>query len=136
MRSMRLALAALRMTAGIMLCSLACATGEAADIETAFGSFGTQWIATLNASASKKISCQEVSGSYVAQYTSYTLPSEITVKHTGHAASPYVGVLKYEQQNCSCRAESSAMAMSGPFDCRTVCPVTAIFLYKDGKWQY
>lgn len=129
-------LAAFWIAACILLCSLACFAGEAADIETSFRSFGEQWIATLNASAAKKVSCHEVDGKYMAEYTSYTQPCEITVKQTGQKASPYVGVLKYQQQTCSCGARTSTAALQGPFSCSMVCPVTAIFLYQNGKWQY
>jgi len=133
---MRQLLVALWLTSSILFCSLACAAGEAADIEAAFGSFGAQWIAILNASAATKMSCQEVDGRYVAEYTSYTQPCEMTVKHTGQPASPYVGVLTYQQQSCRCGAGTSTAALQGPFACSAVCPVTAIFLYKNGKWQY
>jgi hypothetical protein len=133
---MRRAFAVLVFAACIVLCSLVCCAAEAADIESSFRSFGDQWIAVLNASAAKKVSCREVDGKHMAEYTSYSQPSELTVRQTGQQASPYVGVLKYQQQACSCRAITAEAALKGPFSCSVVCPVTAIFLYKNGQWQY
>lgn len=53
------------------------------------------------------------------------------LKPTGSAVAPFVGILSYTEETYVCTNE-------GALDCKLLesSPVTEIFPYKEGRWQY
>lgn len=64
-------------------------------------------------------------------YRNYTDDFTVELRPTGHASSPYVGILRYNEQIFSCRdIKTNDCTMSSQI------PVTEIFRYQDGRWVY
>jgi hypothetical protein len=79
---------------------------------------------------------KDLQGLYCATYRVIARDTEREVKATGDKASPYVGVLKYEEHTYASHAGSAELAQQGPFECEKQVVVTEIFRYSCGKWQY
>lgn len=64
-------------------------------------------------------------------YRGYGDEYSVELRPTGHARTPYVGLLRYTEHVYSCEtvdAESCRIASS--------VPVTEIFRYRNGRWSY
>jgi hypothetical protein len=64
-------------------------------------------------------------------YRDYDEDFAIQMKPTGNAASPFVGILSYTENVYVCRGPTRD-------DCELVesSPITEIFPFRDGRWQY
>ena len=61
-------------------------------------------------------------------YKGYGDDFSIELRPTGHASAPYIGLLRYEEHVYSCVGGSCSVASTSP--------VTEIFRFQNGKWQY
>ena len=61
-------------------------------------------------------------------YTGYGDDYRMELKPTGHAAAPYVGILRYQQLRCADAARTCKVAGRSP--------VTEIFRFQNGRWVY
>ena len=67
----------------------------------------------------------------VVTYRDYGDEFTVELRPTGHAAAPYVGILRYNEQIFSCAevaGENCTLSSS--------IPVTEIFRYQGGRWIY
>ena len=117
--------------------------GVAADdeeVKKAFDVFQNDWIAKLNQHGEvgeDKIKVErDPQGRYRASYRAIAKDRQCEVKATGDKASPYVGVLKYEEQTFVSTADTPELARLGPFTCEKEVAVSEIFRYSKGKWLY
>jgi hypothetical protein len=117
-----------------------CSAADDEAVKKAFEVFQNDWIAKMNHHGEfgkDKIKVEKDSqGRYCAVYRLIAKDTESEVKPTGDKASPYVGVLKYEEQTYANRADSPELAKQGPFECEKQVLVTEIFRYAGGKWLY
>jgi hypothetical protein len=116
------------------------AAEDQAAVTKAFEVFQQEWLIKLNQHGDygwEKIKMETDSqGRHCASYRILTKGLESEVKATGDKGSPYVGVLKYEEQTYASRADTPDLAKQGPFECEKALVVTEIFRYSGGKWLY
>jgi hypothetical protein len=116
------------------------AADDQAAVTKAFEVFQQEWLIKLNQHGDygwEKIKVeQDAEGRHCASYRILTKGLESEVKATGDKGSPYVGVLKYEEQTYASRAATPDLARQGPFECEKALVVTEIFRYSGGKWLY
>ncbi|NNL66142.1 MAG: hypothetical protein HKP30_07870 [Myxococcales bacterium] len=64
-------------------------------------------------------------------YRGYSDDYHVELRPTGHPSAPYVGLLRYTELVYSCRTVAAK-------DCSVASsvPVTEIFRYQDGRWNY
>ncbi|MCU0572773.1 MAG: hypothetical protein MUF52_13950 [Syntrophobacteraceae bacterium] len=117
--------------------------GVAADdeeVKKAFDVFQNDWIAKLNQHGEvgeDKIKVErDPQGRYRASYRAIARDRQYEVKATGDKNSPYVGVLKYEEQTFVSTADTPELARLGPFACEKEVVISEIFRYSKGKWLY
>jgi len=104
----------------------------------ALETFVRDWIGEMNREANK----QRTGGRFLVPaptsdepeiftYTEYSKDYDVEMKETGSAAAPYVGILKYIEHTYTCRGPART-------DCELVesSPITEIFPFKNGRWQY
>ena len=75
-------------------------------------------------------------GQYVATYRLIAPAEGSEVKATGDKFSPFVGLMKYEEQTFQSRADTPELAKKGPFKCEKEVIITEIFRYSKGKWVF
>jgi hypothetical protein len=116
------------------------AADDEAAVKKAFEVFQGEWLNNLNRHGDyglEKLKVEkEAQGRYTAVYRVLTESVESEVKATGDKRSPYVGVLKYEEQTYASHADTPELAKEGPFQCERTVVVTEIFPYSRGKWLY
>lgn len=99
-----------------------------------FGQFAKSWMAQMEkrerANRSKPTLEQKGSRTF-ATYTGYAPDYKVEVHATGDRTSPYVGVLRYEEQLYTCRDETTRKCSLS-----SSTPVTEVFPYRDGAWKY
>jgi hypothetical protein len=119
---------------GALVCSGAAGASEPAAIapsdpgleraESSFEAFAEDWMKKMEA-AEAHAKRQAGGGAY----RGYDGAFKIELKPTGSAAAPYVGLLRYQEQQCA--------AGSGPA-CKvtSTTQVTEIFRFQGGRWVY
>lgn len=123
-------LALLLLCCAVRLCEAAGAAGP----QGAFERFCQNRIQCMQRSGTATVQCRKTGTGYTAEYAQTGTSFETQVKRTGRVATPYIGILKYREKNYVCTAATAAAARQGPFTCSSECPVTEIFIYKNGKW--
>ena len=117
-----------------------CSAADDEAVKKAFEVFQSDWIVKLNHHGqfgTDKIKVEkDPQGRYCATYRVIAKDTESEVKATGDKASPYVGVLKYEEHTYASCADSPELAKQGPFECERQRAITEIFRYSGGKWHY
>ena len=96
-----------------------------------FQHFAQAWMGKfkqLEAENRRKPQVQAASGGTTTTYRGYGDDFSIELRATGHAAAPYIGLLRYQELLYSCVQESCSVASTAP--------VTEIFRFQNGKWQY
>jgi hypothetical protein len=110
------------------------------EAKQSFEVFKEAWLGKLNQHGEygwEKIKVeQESQDSCAARYKIITRATDSEVKATGDKLTPFVGILKYEEQTYICRASTSELAKQGPFTCEREVVITEIFRYANGKWLY
>jgi len=109
-------------------------------IEQAFDVFAKRWLSELSESAKpdrdqrRFLTPAKPGGTAGAQ--TYTFRKSdgnyvIQTKETGNASAPFIGILSYTESVYVCKDPARE-------DCELVesSPITEIFPYRDGRWQY
>jgi hypothetical protein len=106
-------------------------------IEQIFAKFARDWLGSLSREAARPengvrfLKPKAPGQPEQFTYRDYDEDFAIQMKPTGDAASPFVGILSYTENVYVC---------SGPTrdDCELVesSPITEIFPFRDGRWQY
>jgi hypothetical protein len=105
-----------------------------AEAKSAFELHAKSWMADLEKSEAenrRKAPVYGVADEAVIRFDGYGDEYETQVKATGHAAAPYVGILRYRENLYTClRNDASRCTVT-----RSV-PVSEIFSFKNGRWTY
>jgi len=102
--------------------------------ETAFEGFTSDWMAKVRALEQRhrtNPTIKQGASDPVVTYRGYGDDYTVELRPTGNARAPYVGLLRYTEHVYSCRdveAERCTVASS--------VPVTEIFRYQNGRWNY
>lgn len=115
------------------------AAEESQEVEASFKLFNQQWMEHLYAREKKSkanISCKKVKDCFVAEYIGYSRIYSGRTKKTGSKVTPYIGILNYQEQTFVSKAGTYEEAINGQFKLLYECPVTEIFSFSRGKWQY
>lgn len=116
------------------------AAADEAAVKKAFEVFQEEWLNKLNRHGDyglEKLKVEKDSqGRDTALYRVLTKSLESEVKATGDKRSPYIGVLKYEEQTFASHADTQEMAKQGPFECERIVVVTEVFRYSNGEWLH
>lgn len=105
-------------------------------IEQSFQTFCRGWLDASHKYNDKALAWQHINGAYEATFTKCSSDYQFYVKKTESAAAPFIGVLKYREYNCV--ASTPCLNQQSNHLVRVVdeCPVTEIFMFKNGQWQY
>jgi hypothetical protein len=97
-----------------------------------FTKFAQSWMEKVQRMAKdQKPTARPGASNTMLTYRDYTDDFTVELRPTGHASSPYVGILRYNEQIFSCRdVKTNDCTMSSQI------PVTEIFRYQDGRWVY
>jgi hypothetical protein len=106
-------------------------------IEQAFTGFARDWLGSLSREAAEpengvRFLAPKAPGQpQPFTYRDYDGDFAIQMERTGNAASPFVGILSYTENVYVCRGPTRD-------DCELVesSPITEIFPFRDGRWQY
>jgi hypothetical protein len=106
-------------------------------IEQAFTKFARSWLGSLSREAPAPGNGRRFLAPNAPEeqepytYRDYGEDFAIRMKPTGNAASPFVGILSYTENVYVCRGPTRD-------DCELVesSPITEIFPFRDGRWQY
>lgn len=100
--------------------------------KASFTKFARSWMEKVQRlAAEEKATLQPGPNNTTVTYRSYDDDFDVELRPTGHAAAPWVGILRYQEQVYSC---SDMAANNCTLSSRT--PVTEIFRYQDGRWVY
>ncbi len=113
------------------------ATEDEAQAKSSFVVFQQEWMKKVNSYGDYGQHNVKVEtdgqGRYVASYRLIVPAEGSEVKSTGDKVSPYVGVVKYEEQTFTSRADTSELAKQGPFKVEKEVIITEIFRYYKGE---
>ena len=102
--------------------------------ESSFQEFARSWMARaheLEAKARQRPKVAAGAREPVLTYRGYGDDYSVELRPTGHAVSPFVGLLRYTEHLYTCEsAESERCSIASSV------PVTEIFRYQDGRWDY
>jgi hypothetical protein len=95
-----------------------------------FTKFAQAWMEKVQRMADGQMpTAHKASTGSQVTYRDYTDDFTVELRPTGHAAAPYVGILRYREQIFSCRnLATNDCALSSQI------PVTEIFRYQGGRW--
>ncbi len=98
-----------------------------AKMEESFRSFSGGWMQKL-----ERAQAQNHAKAPSGRYKGYEPDFKIQLKPTGHAAAPYVGILRYREltYDCSKRVAGGACAVASSSG------VMEIFRFQGGRWVY
>jgi hypothetical protein len=102
--------------------------------ESSFEEFAEDWMAKVRALEQKHRSnptIKQGASEPLVTYRGYGEGYSVELRPTGNARAPYVGLLRYTEHVYSCRdmdVDSCTVA--------STVPVTEIFRYQDGRWNY
>ncbi len=100
----------------------------------AFGEFAHSWMSDMEQRETtnrSKPTIKRAAGGAFASYTGYSSDWDVEVHATGDQNSPFVGILRYEEQRFTCKDQTtSKCSVSGST------PVTEVFPYRNGRWKY
>ena len=106
-------------------------------IEQTFTKFARGWLGSLSREAPRPgngmrfLAPKSPGQPEPFTYRDYDEDFAIQMRPTGNAASPFVGILRYTENVYLCRGPTRD-------DCELVesSPITEIFPFRDGRWQY
>jgi hypothetical protein len=113
---------------------------DEATARKAFITFEAEWLKKVNfygdyGQHNVKVE-KDDQGRYCASYRVIAPAEGSEVKSTGVKASPFVGLLHYEEQTFASRADTPEQARQGPFQVEKEVLITEIFRYSNGKWVF
>jgi hypothetical protein len=96
--------------------------------QQAFDTFAKEWMAKMEAAGRQNA---KKSGGSASTLRGYSKEWTTEIKPTGSTSAPYVGLLRYVEEERSCK-DAALM------DCRVTSTtgVTEIFRFQGGKWVY
>jgi len=104
------------------------------DAESAFEQHARRWMASLEeneAENRRTAPVYQLAAEPVIRFDGYEDEYETTVKATGHAGAPFVGILRYQEVLYTClQSDATRCTVS-----RAV-PVSEIFSFRNGRWKY
>lgn len=109
-------------------------TGQDSSAFRAFGKFAKSWMADMEQREKRnraRPTVQKQGSRPYASYTGYAPEWDVEVHATGDANSPYVGVLRYHEQNFTCQDKTTRTCSVS-----SSTPVTEVFPYRNGAWKY
>lgn len=125
---------------GVMVlvsCAVLYAADEAQEVEMSFQRFSHQWMQHhYNREKKANLVCKKVKDYFVAEYTGYSRSYSSKTKRTDYKETPYIGVLSYRELKYVNKAGTYEEAINGKFQLLQECPVTEIFSFSGGTWQY
>ena len=92
--------------------------------EASFHDFAEEWMRKME-SAEAHARKQAAGGAY----RGYADGFKVELKPTGSTAAPYVGLLRYQENQCAAGSESACKVTS-------TTAVTEIFRFQGGRWVY
>ena len=99
-----------------------------------FDAFAQRWmdrVHRLEAHHRKKPTVSEGSNGPLVTYRGYGEGYSVELRPTGNARAPYVGLLRYTEHVYSC-----SDLEAGRCSVASTVPVTEIFRYQNGRWNY
>ena len=121
-------------TAALASSPAALAKPAQARAEASFHRFVARWMQKVHALEQEhreKPTVKAGASRPLVTYRGYGDEYSVELRATGHANTPYVGLLRYTEHVYSCEtveAESCRIASS--------VPVTEVFRYRNGRWTY
>ncbi len=126
---------------------LGCAYGlgfaqDEAQIQQKFEAFEKVWLQKLNeqgkyGQANMRIEKGAGGGAlYAARYDVIKERASRNIEKTSNAATPYVGVMRYEIWTCSAFGKTPEEAKAGKFECELTSHIREIFRYNGKEWVY
>lgn len=112
----------------------ALANDAEARAHASFSRFADEWMAKVQRSVAEAKANPTVrpgASAPMITYRSYGDDYSVELRPTGHANAPYVGILRYREQLHSC-SDANATECS----VTSTVPVTEIFRYQNGRWDY
>jgi len=110
-------------------------SGEAAQ---KFVTFCEVWLKTLTKNyihTANNVEIVDKDGKYVARYTAIDMSSvKIELKESAYDHTPFVGLLKYSEQQMEAAGDTPAAAKAGKFAAAKRIGVTEIFRYTKDHW--
>ena len=105
-----------------------------ADAKGSFEQHARSWMANLERSEARNrqnAPVYSVAQEAVIRFDGYSNEYETQVKATGEASAPFVGILRYKENVYTClRDDESRCTVTSSV------PVSEIFSYKNGRWDY
>lgn len=101
---------------------------------SAFQRHAKSWMADLEKNEARNRSAApvySVANEVVIRFDGYGDEFETQVKATGHAQTPFVGILRYKENVYTCLRDDEQRCTVT----RSV-PVSEIFSYRNGRWTY
>jgi len=96
-----------------------------AQAQRSFDAFAQSWMAKLERHATDG----RQGGGH--GYRAYTKEWQTELRPTGHKVAPWVGLLRYGEENYSCgNGKAASCSLS------STTPVMEIFRFQDGRWVY
>lgn len=105
--------------------ALAGAPSSDPEAKASFERFSRDWMGKMQRAGDANRANAARTGS---GYTDYGDDYRVELKSTGHAAAPYVGILRYQQFKCATSTPNCEGARRSP--------VTEIFRFQNGRWVY
>lgn len=137
-RGLRIPLAAVLVLPLLLAGHVALAAGPSAAAPTpdrakaSLDQFADQWMAKMGKleAANREQASHQPAGAPV-KYRAYGSNYTTELKPTGSKQAPYVGLIRYEEREVSCKDKSQK-------DCQVSdrMPVTEIFRFQNGHWIY
>ncbi len=128
--------AALLLTAAPIIADDVAAIPDSADerARTSFSDFARSWMAKMQeneAQNRKNPIVQPGPSENIITYRGFDEGFTVELRPTGHPVSPFVGILRYNEQVYSCNGvDASKCSVASSL------PVTEIFRYQGGRWVY
>jgi len=101
---------------------------------SSFSEFARSWMAKMaknEAQSRKTPTIQPGPSENVVTYRGFGEKFTVELRPTGHPASPFVGILRYNEQVYNCNGvDATKCSVSSSL------PVTEIFRYQGGRWIY
>lgn len=111
---------------------------KSGDASQKFITFCEKWLQTLNKSYINTVNNVELlnkDGKFVARYTAIDMNSvRIEIKESAYDHTPFVGLLRYSEQQLEAEGASPQEAKTGKFNVAKRIGVTEIFRYTKDNW--
>ncbi len=136
-RGLRIPLAGILVLPLLLAGQVALAAGPGANptpdkAKVSLDQFANQWMAKMGQlEADNRAQAAHQAAGAPVKYRAYGSNFTTELKPTGSKQAPYVGLIRYEEREMSCKDRSQK-------DCEVAerTPVTEIFRFQNGRWVY